>query len=347
MATLATSPTASAPRLKPMQRYLLAMLAGASLTFCALAAILVLLKAYDALPPPQFSNSVCIDEKLHSMRTGIPADPNLLIIGSSVAWRHFNSPAAIAAEPSLRPFNAGLCGAKMTQVRRVATWLTTRLPTVRRVLLIASPLDFTDCTKSDPSQFDVLDADAYIFGKASPARFYARYFDPVTLAQNAGMIRAARSSMVAPDPLFQNSFGDAPNQPDRSRGLFYGAAKLDPTCFAALRQTARALERKGVGFDVAITPLHPAWVSRFGGGAFATEFPNNIRASLAGTGARYDATRYQPDPGAFYDAIHIRWSATAAYTRSLLVEAGPWAGPDTIVAARAMGLTGSAGPAAR
>jgi len=342
MATLSALPTDSAPRVEPMRRYMLAMIAGALLTFSALAATLILLKANDALPPPQFSNSVCIDEKLHSMRMGMPADPNLLVVGSSVAWRHFNSPAAIAAAPSLRPFNAGLCGAKMTQVHRVSDWLTERLPTVKHVLLIASPLDFEDCTKSDPSQFDVRDADAYIFGKASPARFYARYFDPVTLARNASVIRTSRSSMFAPEPLFQNSYGDAPNQPDRSRGLLYGAVKLDSACFAALRQTARTLERKGVSFDVTITPLHPAWVSRFGGGAFATAFPDNIRASLAGTGAHYDATRHHPDPAAFYDAIHIRWSATAAYTRSVLAEAGSLTGRDTVLAARAMGSGGSA-----
>jgi hypothetical protein len=336
MATLAASPVESAPRLAPMRGYLLAMAIGALLTFATLAAALASLKAYDALPPPQFSNSLCIDEKLHSMRAAIPADPNLLIVGSSVAWRHFNSPAAIAADPSLRPFNAGFCGARMTQVRKVSAWLTARLPSVRHVLLIASPLDFENCTKADPSQFDVFDADAYIFGKASPARFYARYFDPLTLAHNAGMIRTARGSMFAPEPLFQNSYGDAPNQPDRSRGLFYGAAKLDPACFAALRQTARLLERKGVAFDVTITPLHPEWVRRYGGGAFATTFPDTIRASLAGTGARYDTTRHQPDPGAFYDAIHIRWSATAAYTRSLLSEPLSLAVADGVLSAQAL-----------
>jgi hypothetical protein len=335
MATLAASPVKSAPRLEPMRGYLLAMAIGALLMFATLAAALVSLKAYDALPPPQFSNSLCIDEKLHSMRAGIPADPNLLIVGSSVAWRHFNSPAAIAADPSLRPFNAGFCGARMTQVRKVSAWLTARLPTVRHVLLIASPLDFENCTKSDPSQFDVFDADAYIFGKASPARFYARYFDPLTLAHNAGMIRTARGSMFAPEPLFQNSYGDAPNQPDRSRGLYYGAVKLDPTCFAALRQTARLLERNGIAFDVTITPLHPEWVSRYGGRAFATAFPLTIRTSLAGTGARFDATRHQPDSAAFYDAIHIRWSATAAYTRSLLAETGSLAAADGVLTAQA------------
>jgi hypothetical protein len=340
MATLAASPGKSTPRLEPMRGYLLAMAIGALLMFAALAAALISLKAYGALPPPQFSNSLCIDEKLHSMRAGIPADPNLLIVGSSVAWRHFNSPAAIAADPSLQPFNAGFCGARMTQVRKVSAWLTARLPTVRHVLLIASPLDFENCTKDDPSQFDLFDADAYVFGKVSPARFYARYFDPLTLAQNAGMIRTARGSMFAPEPLFQDSYGDAPNQPDRSRGLFYGAVKLDPACFAALRQTARLLERKGVAFDVTITPLHPEWVSRYGGGAFAIAFPDAIRTSLAGTGARYDATRHRPDPGAFYDAVHIRWSATAAYTRSLLAEAGPLAGAAGVLTAQARSPAG-------
>lgn len=323
MATLAATVSRKTAGPGPMQLYLLAMLGGALLTLGLLGGALATLKARDALPPPQFSNSICIDEKLHSMRMGMPSDPNLLVVGSSVAWRHFNSPAAIAADPGLRPFNAGLCGAKMTQVRKVSSWLTTRLPSVRHVLLIASPLDFEACTKADPSQFEIADADDYIFGGASPVRFYARYFDPVTLAGNAGMIRSARSSMFAPDPLFQDRFGDAPNQPSRSRGLFYGAVQPDPACFAALRQTAQNLQRKQIAFDVTITPLHPEWSRRFGGPAFAATFDRDMRASLAGTGARYDATPYQPAPDAFYDAIHIRWSATAAYTRALLGEARP------------------------
>lgn len=318
MATLAGTLSRESAPPGPMQVYLLTMLGGALLTLGLLGGALGLMKARDALPPPQFSNSICIDEKLHSMRLAMPSDPNLLVVGSSVAWRHFNSPAAIAADPGLKPFNAGFCGAKMTQVRKISTWLTTRLPSVDHVLLIASPLDFEACTKADPSQFDVADADAYIFGGASPLRYYARYFDPVTLARNAAMIREARSSMFAPDPLFQNRFGDAPNQPARSRGLFYGGVDPDPACFAALRQTAEMLRQRHIAFDVTITPLHPEWSRRYGGPGFAAIFTRDIHASLAGTGARYHATPYQPAPEAFYDAIHIRWSATAAYTRALL-----------------------------
>ncbi|MGN6374709.1 MAG: hypothetical protein ACTHMG_04040 [Sphingomonas sp.] len=333
MATLALPLPQRGIRLTPMQIYLLAMVAGALLTMGGLASTLLVLKAHDALPPPQFSNSLCIDEKIRSMREGMPTDPNLLVVGSSVAWRHFNSPAAIAAKPGVRPFNAGFCGAKMTEVKTITAWLTTRLPSVRHVLLIASPLDFEACTSGDPSQFNVFDADAYVFNHASPARYYARYFDPITLAGNARIVRQKRSSITAPDPLFQDRYGDAPNQPARSRGLFYGGVTPDPACFAALGETARILRRKDVTLDVTITPLHPEWVAQRGGGAFTAQLDDAIRTSLAGTDARFEPTPYRPDARAFYDAIHIRWSATAAYTRALLAETRPL-GDRRVAAAR-------------
>ena len=325
MATLAPPmPRSIAITLAPMQLYLLAMAAGALLTFGAMVAALLMLQGKDALPPPQFANSVCIDEKLRSMRAGMPADPNLLVVGSSVAWRHFNSPAAVAAAPDLRPLNAGFCGANMVQTRKVSAWLTARLPTVRHVLLIASPLDFERCTANAPSQFDIFDADDYVFRNASPARFYLRYFDPVTLVRNATTIRAARAGTNGFDPVVQNSYGDGPNQPARSRGLFYEGVNLDPACFAALRQTAGILQRKGVSLDVTVTPLAPEWVERYQGAAGAAAFARTIEQSLAGTGARFRPVDYRPGPDAFYDAIHIRWSATAGYTRSLLRETRPF-----------------------
>ncbi len=298
-----------------MRLYLASIAIGALLTLAVLVYALVGLSAAGALPPPQFANSLCMDEKLAGMRMAPPRDPDLLVVGSSVAWRHFNGSAAQAAAPGLRPYNAGFCGARLVQTEQVALWLTARLPSVRRVVLVASPFDFQGCTDHADARFDVDDADRFVFGGASPARFYARYFDPVTLIRNAASIRAARRDMHGPDPLVQDRFGDGPSEPVRSRGLFYDRGEpLDPSCFVSLHRLAVALAGQGRRLDVTITPLHPAWRARYDDPRLA----GAVAAALAGTGARFHPRIHTPASASFYDAIHIRWSATAGYTRALV-----------------------------
>ncbi|MDH7639200.1 hypothetical protein [Sphingomonas oryzagri] len=320
---MATSaPTLIAPRetvRRPaMLIYLLSLVAGGALMLIVLAGSLLALKATDHLPPPQFSNSLCVDEKLLAMRHDPPVDPNFLVVGSSVAWRHFNGTAATAQMPALRPYNAGFCGARISETYEITQWLVGRLPSVRHVLLIASPLDFENCSKDDPTQFSIGDTDQYVFGGGSPSRYYARYFDPVTLLANARIVRDARTDVAAMDPLVQDRYGSAPAEPTRSRGLFYGRVQPDPACFAALRAIAQSLEGKNIAFDLAMSPVHPGWERKYGGPRFWVPFDRRIAASLAGTHGRLLHVAYRPATDAWYDAVHVRWSATPALTRAFL-----------------------------
>ena len=107
-----------------MRAYLGWMLLGLATPMALFVAILMLLYSRGALPPPQFSNSICVDQKLRWMRNRQPRDVDLLVLGSSVAWRHFNGVAAVAAYPKLHPLNAGFCGTKLNQTEQVADWLT-------------------------------------------------------------------------------------------------------------------------------------------------------------------------------------------------------------------------------
>jgi len=298
--------------------YLLALAMGGALMLAVLAGSLLVLKATDNLPPPQFSNSLCVDEKLQAMRHAPPVAPNFLVVGSSVAWRHFNGAVATAETPSLRPYNAGFCGARISETYEITQWLVGRLPSVRHVLLIASPLDFESCSKDDPTQFSIADTDHYVFGGASAPRYYARYFDPVTLLGNARTVRQSRADVAAMDPLVQDRYGDAPAEPTRSRGLFYGRVQPDPACFAALRAIATALDKRGIAFDMVMTPVHPEWDAKYGGPRFWGPFNQRIAASMAGTQGHLRHVAYRPATDAWYDAVHVRWSATPALTRAFL-----------------------------
>ena len=302
-----------------MRRYLLALTAGGLLVLALIAATLGVLAARGSLPPPQFSNNLCLDEKLNFMHETPPVRPNLLVLGSSVAWRHFNSPAAVEAHAGLRPYNAGLCGASVAQTEAVVDWLESRLPTVERALLIASPVDFEDCAGDRVSRFDVAAADHFVFGGSWPARYYLRYFDPLTFAHNAYSIREHRSEINSFYTLNINGFGDGPIEPPRNRGLTYGKVDLDPACFAALGRIAKAQRVRNISFDVVVTPLNPEWRREFDAdGSITDALDARIVEALAGTDATLLRVDVEPDAAAFFDAIHIRWSHTAEFTRALL-----------------------------
>jgi hypothetical protein len=312
----------SRARISAMRRYVLATVIGALATLGLMVGAMAALDAKGALPPPQFSNSLCMDEKLNAMREDPPSDVDLLVVGSSVAWRHFNSPAAIAQRPSLKPYNAGFCGARIDQTEQVVTWLTTRLPDARHVLLIASPIDFEGCSESGASEFNVKDADSFVFGGAWPPYYYARYFDPVTLARNAPKVRWLRRDQTAFNSLVQNRFGDGPIDPPRSRGLFYKLPSTpDASCFASLTRIARRLRQDGKTLDVVMTPLHPDWVGHDPARAHTiAALEARARAALEGVGGHVLAVPHHPDRSAFFDAIHLRSTHTGDLTRKLISE---------------------------
>lgn len=300
-----------------MRRYLLGLLLGGVLASLLLLGLFAVLSHRGILAPPQLSNNLCLDEKLTFMRDHPPANPNLLVVGSSVAWRHFNSPEAVRLDPSLRPYNAGLCGTNIAQTERVTTWLMGRFPSTKKVVLIASPIDFANCSDDAPSTFDVEVADRFVFERAEPYGFYLRYFDPGTLLFNSIGLRGKRTDPTSFESLVINAYGDGPLEPPQARELLYGAASFDPACFTALRRTAQEVGRR-VPLTVALTPLHPLWSERFDpDGASKRKLEQGTRAALAGTGARLLTGPAFPEE-AFFDAIHLRWSRTPGFTRFLL-----------------------------
>ncbi len=178
------SAPASAPTTAPLGYIgsLLGGLLGALATFYLL---LLTLLATGHLPPPAFTNSLCIDEKLSFLREHPVASPELLVIGSSVAWRHFDGAAVANGAQGMRPLNGGFCGLHANQSVYVANWLLDHQPTVRQVVMIASPQDFAECHKKPEAVFDRADVSNFVYGGASRWPYYMRYFSPGSLLRNA------------------------------------------------------------------------------------------------------------------------------------------------------------------
>lgn len=312
--------TASVPG-KVRSRYLLSLFVG---LFGALALFCLTLFALERtgnLPPPAFSNISCADEKLSFLRDNPIQSPNLLIIGSSVAWRHVDGNVLTQAMPEVRPMNGAFCGLFANQSTYVGHWLLDREPSIRSVVMIADPQDFAGCWRVPTAVFNREYVDPYVYDRASPWVHYLRYFSPKSLARNALTIKAQRAGQIEWDPLVFNRFGDGPLVTSNTRELLYGRPEpLDSHCFEALKEMSARLEQEGRQLMVVSTPLHPQWKEKYDpDGTFLAAFDKHILESLSGTGGTYwNADKDWSTPTtSFVDAVHLRWSAAQQFSAAL------------------------------
>ncbi len=306
----------------PFLSYMMSVLAGLFGALAAFYGALLLLQSTDNLPPPAFSNSLCIDEKLSFMRDNPAGSPNLLVIGSSVAWRHFDGATVAGQSKGIRPLNGAFCGLHANQSVFTAHWLLDRQPTIRQVVLIASPQDFAECSINRQGVFNRQDADDYVYGGASSWPYYLRYFSPFSLLGNARRVKDKRANRIELDPLVFTAYGDGPlNTADSLHGLGYGQPEpLDPSCFQALESLAQRLQKEGRPFTVVSSPLHPDWkATQDASGAFIKDFDARLAQSLKATNARFwDAdTQWKTSNASFTDALHLRWSAAQDFSKAL------------------------------
>jgi hypothetical protein len=305
-------------------RYLLAMVAGVALVVVSFVSMLVVLQKLSRLPPPAFSNSLCEDEKLLDLRDRHRSDtPNVLAVGSSVAWRHFDGTAVVKGSPGALPLNAAFCGLRISQTEYVLPWLLRQYPSTREVVALVVPQDFQSCSKPEVPVFDLVTAQDFFDRRSWFWSYYMRHFS-FSFFWNAAIIKEAREGRPG-YTLFQDKFGSSPIDPfapGSFRELWYGAlTDLDPECFAALRRIALHLAEGRQRLVVATTPLHPEWVERYGDrGALIDEFNRRITEALAGTRAVFwDGHTAMGLAGEeFVDAIHTKWAAAQRFSTALV-----------------------------
>jgi hypothetical protein len=318
------SPITSESKRQPsFKRYVGALALGVTTAFAFLGGTFVLLAETENLPPPAISNNLCIDEKLAFMRENPPKDPNFLVMGSSVAWRHIDSSILAASMPGTVPYNAAFCALQMTQTFSVTQWLLGRLPTVRHLLVVASPQDFESCSREPLTTFSLAEADRFVFERPWRWGYYFRFFDPVSLVRNAVSIKQLRTQEHALETLRITKYGDAPQDPPKPKEhLVYDAIEqFDPLCFHALRALALEMQSKGIALTVVNTPLNPLWEKTYDPDAKThVELNNRIETVLAGTGAVHfnGDIAFTEGPDSFTDAIQLRWPAAQRFTKLLI-----------------------------
>jgi len=304
--------------------YLLALFGGMAGALTAFWMLLLGLRGTDNLPPPAFSNSLCVDEKLSFLRENPIESPDLLVIGSSVAWRHIDGDAIVRHSPGTRPLNGAFCGLHANQSVYVANWLLDREPTVRHVLMVVEPQDFAGCWRVSAAVFNRNDVDQYVYEKTSPWLYYMHYFSPGSLMRNALKVKDQRANRIEFDPLVFNRYGDGPLNTVNSRELLYGRPEaLDSTCFNALQTLATRLYQEGRQLTVVSTPLHPDWKAQQDPtGVFLANFDQQLATALAPTKAQYwnGDKEWITAKTSFIDAIHLRWSAAQKFSEAMVQE---------------------------
>jgi hypothetical protein len=324
-----TSERATAKKAKELS-YVVSIAVGAIGSLGVLFAMLLLLQEVKRLPAPAISNNLCIDEKLAFMRERQFRSPNLMVLGSSVGWRSIDGGTLASILEGVKPVNGAFCGLRMHQIEFVGEWLLDRMPSIQTVLLVTSPFDFVGCKINPARVFDRQAADDFVFERHWKWTFYLRYFDPVSTVRNVAHI-ASMHNAHARDPIVFNDFGDGPIDASKPTLVYGSLPELDSSCFAALRRLATDLSGEGRRLAVVATPRHPEWTARFDGDGKTMEgFRTAVTAALEGTDAIYwDGGKGSPmPPAAFADALHIRWSAACAFTRTVAFELGPYLAPE-------------------
>lgn len=296
--------------------YLATVAISLGLLMLAYGGMLVVLNRVGSLPPPAITNELCSDEKLHWLRGNLPDKPNLLVVGSSIAWRDIDSSQFVRRNPGLRPLNGGVCGAPVSETEFVANYLLGHLPSIRAVAAIVVPQDFTSCTRSQI--FDPAVADAYVFGHQWFLGFYFTQFDPISLARNSFHIRSMRDAVDPFNTLEMTAYGDGPLRIG-SRGLVYGPIRgYDAGCFAALRRLAASVTAEHRHFLVITGPVNPDWSALHDPtGALQSTVLDGIKAALRGIDESrlWDgAAEFAGRPSEFVDAIHINWNAAQRFS---------------------------------
>jgi hypothetical protein len=299
--------------------YLGAIVVGGLASIMGVLTVFLVLDANQRLPPPPFANNICVDEKLVFLREHTFESPSILVLGSSIAWRNVDSAAVSKAAGGLLAINGGFCALRMNQTAFVGDWLLDRLPSVRAVVVVASPFDFVGCKANPTAIFSREAADDFVFGRKLKWSFYFRYFDPISMVRNAIHIGAMRSNAELLNPLVFTEFGDGPVDTHHSfPTLVYGELpELDRTCFDSLRTLAERLASENRKLAVVTTPLHPEWKKSFNrDGSVGVKLDKAIVEALQQTDARYwdgDA-KFPMAAEAFTDAIHLRWSAVRTFS---------------------------------
>lgn len=301
-----------------MKTYFIGIFLGAASVLAAYSGAVAMVErtAPDLLPPPAITGIVPTDEKFKFLRNHSGNYPELLAVGSSVAWMHFDG---AAIEEVAGPFlNGGTAHLKINQSRRFAAFYLDRFPGVRHVILATALADFRECGSSPDVIMNEEVAADYIGGDHPTPYYYLRYFAPLRYVTQA----QERDELLEPyerGSHWMDRYGTTPIVDDTlgpGYDLRYDAIELDPLCLQALRGLKADLDARGVTLSVVLTPVNPRYAAAFPQSDAATA---RIAAEAKALGLHvlnlYDDPAYRDAD--FWDAFHLQWPAAQRMSRAV------------------------------
>jgi hypothetical protein len=259
------------------------------------------------MPAPAVSQVEALDVKFQHMRKHPTLDPDVIAVGSSMTWRHFDG-KNFEAHSGLSFFNGGTSYLKIHQSRYLANFYSDMYDARFYVKLTSLP-DFEDCTTVPASLFDREDVEDYVTG-AKPEWFYYLKYLALTRYVRTGLELPQRMAQLEGD-LWQDEYASGPLHIP-NLGLRYGRQDFDPECLRQLYGMSDDLAQAGRHFLVALIPVHPDYLEKYPETeAQLKTLHDDMQIELRRNGHDVvmlaESGAYSPDD--FFDAFHLQWPA--------------------------------------
>jgi hypothetical protein len=248
------------------------------------------------------------------------SEPDLLVFGSSVAWRQFDGEKVVESGLAKNPYNLAFCGARMSQTAFLVDYFLSKnhFDSPRRAIVMAAPQDFEGCASAQEHMFLPADASRALALGAGRLALYLKNIDFVSLIRNATVVNSMRHGTNVFDPIEFTPYGDGPLDTDGHRDLSYGQiSNIANQCFASLTHIAHQFAARNIEFAFVLSPIHPRWISEFDPEhQRLRDLRGHIRQAIEGTPTQFlDQSENQAFSEAdFTDAIHLRWAAAKRLT---------------------------------
>jgi hypothetical protein len=303
-----------------MRSYWVGLCAGILGPLVAMAGLYGVLASTKRLPAPAITRIEYLDEKLRFLRERPELKPEIVAVGSSIAWRQLDGDAFAERFGENHVLNGATAFLKVHQTRYLTHYYLDRFPDLQTVLLMLGPTDFRDCAKIAPELFDPDDATAYAFDRSFAPPFYLKYFAPLAYLRRAKGLPKQRTPLIG--EMWLDEYGSAPIQAPKEmvqgRGELYGAVRQDQVCVDAFLRLIPEIKARGVRPIVAFPPIHPEYRRRFPQSiADLRAVADRLRAAMGGDVVIVDSMEEDFAPTDFFDAVHLQWTAVQIYSERL------------------------------
>lgn len=265
------------------------------------------------LPPPPLTANVCIDEKFRFLSQQDLKDVDLIAVGSSVTWRNLDLAVVKKAGLSKHPLNAAPCYLHAGETTYFTEFLLSRMDKVRQVITVVAPRDFEQCKQPNEAFFSRPLAEAYIFDGMPSFPIYLSNLKPVLFARDLLHIREMREDPQHRYSIVMDGYGSGPLH---NSAEWLPEPLLVPTCFQALAELEKIVNRHGARLIVAAFPMQPAWCDLHDpDGSLLGAFEQHLKSALTSPTTVFISGRQRALQGLHYaDGVHFLWSSAQAYT---------------------------------